>query len=104
MGFFDSKTYTTSTSYQEDSRVAAENSRINQLREIQGDVIFTDPGAFALGEKSLEFASGAFRSSLEAQSANLEAGRGELDKVLSKILGAAVPIAVVGLIAYAVKK
>lgn len=104
MGFFDSKTNTTSSSNQEDNRIAADHSFVAQVRDVKGDVIFTDPGAFALGEKSLQFANQAFQSSLAAQGETLAAGRGELDNVLSKILGAAVPIVVIGLIVYAVKK
>lgn len=106
---FDNSSNSTNESKQEDQRIAADHSFVAQLQgDVKGDVIFTDPGALAFGEKSLEksldFAAAAFQASSAAQSETLTAGRGELDSVLSKILGAAVPVIVVGLIVWAVKK
>ena len=102
MGLFDSKSYTTSS--QEDNRIAAEKSQVYQIQGVGGDVIMSDLGALALGEKGLNLAGQIAAQSLTAQTTALEAGRGELDSVINRIMGAAVPIAIVVAIAWAFKK
>ena len=96
-----SSSKSSSTSRQEDNRIAADHSFVAQVRSVGGDLIFSDQGAFALSEKGLDLAGNAIAQSLAAQT---EAGRGELDGVVGRILGAAVPIALVALVVWGLRR
>lgn len=100
MGLFGGSK-SSSTSSQEDNRISADHSFVAQVRSVGGDLIFTDQGALELGERGLDLAGKAIAQSLAAQT---EAGRGELDGVLGRILGAAVPITIVALVVWGLRK
>lgn len=99
LDIFSSKS--SSSSKQEDNRIAADASFVAQIRDNKGDVTFTDQGAIALGEKTLDLA-GAIAAGSLATVQQAESGAGaELGKAAVK---AAVPIAIVIAIAWAFRK
>lgn len=85
----------------EDNRISADGSFVAQVRDVQGDVMFTDPGAIALGERGLDLAGNIAAASIASAQ---EAGRGAIAGLSSEIIKAAIPIAIVGLIVWGISR
>lgn len=85
----------------EDNRIAAEDSAITQVRGVRGDVTFSDQGAIAsgvsLGESGLDLAGRALDRAFTVAEGQTAEGA-----TLPALMRAAVPLAAVGLMAWAV--
>lgn len=102
MGLFSSsKSSSVSQSRTEDNRISADGSFVAQVRDVQGDVLFTDPGAIALGERGLDLAGNVAASAIAASQ---EAGRGAIAGLSSELIKAAIPLGVVALIVWGVTR
>ena len=105
----DASSKSQSTSSQEDNRIAADSSFVAQLQgDVKGDVIFSDLGAIALGERALELSGNTIQAGFETQSNALReafaASKGELAGTIDGVVKVAVPVVIVALIIWGLKK